>query len=69
MEGDSAGVVSYGKKTSWDLFNLRRNVGEVGEVGVDFRLPALRRPPGLFDMVDCIDRPHPDRPDLVSAEF
>lgn len=53
MEGDLLGVVSGGKKTSWDLFNLRRKVGEVGEAGsVDLRRPDLRRPPGLFDMAD-----------------
>lgn len=49
MEGDSVGGAAGGK-ISWDRFNLRRKVGEVGELGVDCRLPDLSRPPGLFDM-------------------
>lgn len=53
MEGESLGVVSGGKKTSWDLFNFRRNVGDVGEAGVDLRREDLKSPPGLFDMADA----------------
>lgn len=54
MEGESIGVESAGEKTSWDLFGLRWKRGDVGEAGVDFLRPALRKPPGLLDMLDGV---------------